>query len=423
MGNDVCKKAIENLPSFFESRLEIDVLGAGIFEPLRKIFNFDESYIFFLNPESVSLKYIFGKNRNFKIGDSFLIDKDINAKFFAFDNILLDDKDSFIQLLNLKSSKSFLIIKLIVKNVVFGFILLCKNEINYYNQEDLEVSKAVGVAISYNLKDVELSELFKYQLKALKDSIIQTKSAYKTIREQNVKIVEADKIKTEFLANVSHELRTPLNAIIGFSESLSSRLFGSLTEKQADYVEEIRVSGIHLLEMINEILDISKIEAREMKLHKTNFLISSAVNEVVNVVKPLMDKKNIAIKQEIDDCDVIADFQKIKQIMYNLLSNAIKFSPEKDEIEIKVYCNKKNLFIEVKDNGGGISPKDQNRIFEKFVQLENTYTKKEGSTGLGLTITKELVEMHKGEISVKSKLNKGSTFIVKLPCLDSAEKL
>lgn len=418
MGNDVCNKAIKYLPSFFESRLELDAHGAGIFEPLRKIFNFDESYIFFLNPESVSLKYIFGKNRNFKVGDSFLIDKDINAKFFSFDNVLSDDKDSFIKLLNLKSSKSFLIIKLIVKNVVFGFILLCKDENNYYTQEDLEVSKTVGVAISYNLKDIELSELFKYQLKALKDSIIQTKSAYKTIREQNVKIVEADKIKTEFLANVSHELRTPLNAIIGFSESLSSRLFGSLTDKQADYVEEIRVSGIHLLEMINEILDISKIEAREMKLHKTNFLISSAVNEVVNVVKPLMDKKNIAIKQEIDDCDVIADFQKIKQIMYNLLSNAIKFSPEKDTIEIKVYFNKINLFIEVKDNGGGISPKDQNRIFEKFVQLENTYTKKEGSTGLGLTITKELVEMHKGEVTVKSKPGKGSTFIVKLPCLE-----
>jgi len=415
MGNDVYKKAIEYLPMFFDSRLQFDTHGAGIFEPLRKILNFDEAYIFFLNPENIRLRYIFAKERNFSVEDTFPIDNEIKSELFSRSNLIFDCENPLAKLLKLEHNKSFLTSKLIIMDTVYGFVLLCKKEKSFYSKADIEIATAVGAVISYNIKDIELSDIFKIQLKALKDGIITTKKAYKTIKEQNIKILEADTIKTDFLANISHELRTPLNAIIGFSESLSNQLFGPLNEKQTEYVKEIHVSGIHLLGMINEILDISKIETKEMKLNLSEFLISLAVNEVVNVVKPLADKKSISIETNILDGNIFADFQKIRQILYNLLSNAIKFSYENGKIGVKVYSEKKNLIIEVKDNGIGIPKKYHERIFEKFFQIENTYTKKESSTGLGLTITKELVEMHKGEITVKSNINQGAAFIVKLP--------
>lgn len=415
MKSDIYKKAIECLPLFFENRIQPDSLGAEIFEPLRKVINFDESYIFFLNPDSVRLKYIFAKDRKYSPDDLFPINDKIKSDLFSGKNLILNSRSFLIKLLKLEHYNSFLILKLFIRDTVFGFIVLCKKEESYYSKEILEVSAAIAPVISYNIKDIELSDIFKTQLKALKEGIIETKRAYKTIKQQNVKILEADKVKNEFLANISHELRTPLNAIIGFSEILSNRLFGELNEKQKEYVDDILVSGIHLLGMINEILDISKIEAHAMKLNRTEFFISQAVSEVVNIVKPLADKKSISIKMEISEGKVFADFQKIRQILYNLLSNAIKFSPEKENINVKVYFSNGHVFLEVADNGIGIAPKDHKRIFEKFVQLENAYTKKESSTGLGLTITKELTGLHGGEITVNSKLNKGATFIVKIP--------
>lgn len=416
MKNDIYKNAIEILPILFDSQLQIDSHGAGIFEPLGQIIKFDEGYIFFLNPDNITLRYLFGKNRKYSVDTIFPIDKEIQLNLFSRENFIIEKNNKLIKNLKLENNNSFLVTKLIIKNTVYGFVLLCKEEESYYNKADIHVMTAVGAAISYNIKDLELSEIFKAQLKALKEGFIQTKSAYKTIKEQNIKILEADKVKTEFLANISHELRTPLNAIIGFSEILSNQFFGKLNEKQLEYVHDINVSGIHLLEMINEILDISKIEAKAMTLNKIQFSILRAIDEVVNIVKPLADKKSISIEKEIaEDKMIYADFQKIRQILYNLLSNAIKFSLDNEKIWVKVYFEKKILYITVKDKGIGIAPNNQSRIFEKFVQLENAYTKKESSTGLGLTITKELVEMHNGKIIVESDLGKGATFIVKIP--------
>lgn len=422
MNKDIYKKAIEYLPMFFEVQLQLDPLGAGIFEPFRKIIDFDEAYIFFLNPDSIRLKYIFSKDRNHSLGDIFPVDMNIKRDLFSVQNNIFSSDNKLIKLLNLANNKSFLTSKLIIRDTVYGFVLLCKKEDSYYKSEHTEISSAIGSVISYKIKDMELSDIFKIQLQALKDGLVQTKLAYKTIKQQNVKIVEADKIKNDFLANISHELRTPLNAIIGFSEVLSNQLFGDLNEKQADYVKDIHVSGIQLLEMINEILDISKIEANAMTLNRTTFSILRVVEEVVNMVTPLADKKAIKLETCIsDDVEVFADFQKIRQVLYNLLSNAIKFSPEKGKISTNVKINKKEFILTVKDSGIGIAPKDQQIIFEKFMQLENSYTKRESSTGLGLTITKEIIEMHGGEISVKSSLGKGAAFIVKIPMLDQKE--
>lgn len=400
--NDVYKNAIELLPSFFDSQLQLDVSGAGIFEPLGKIIGFDEAFIFFLNPESVSLRYQFSKSSKYFIGDVFPIDEKLSAELFSDSNVVVQNDDSLINLLGLGENNSFLITKLVIKNTIFGFVLLCKRVTDFYNTDNINIMKAVSSVISYCVKDMELSEVLNTQLKALAKNVLQVK--------------ESEKIKTEFLANVSHELRTPLNSIIGYSEILNNGFYGILNEKQAEFVNDINVSGVHLLGMINEILDISKIESNAMQLNKTEFEIALAVDEVVNVVKSLADKKKLKINKSVDeDTKISADFQKIKQILYNLLDNAIKFSPENDEICLKAFIFDNNLRIEVSDNGVGIAPENHFKIFDKFLQLENAYIKKESSTGLGLTITKELVQMHGGKISVESDIGKGATFIVELP--------
>lgn len=408
MGNDIYKKTIQNLPMFFDIPMDSNSHGAGIFEPLKNVIDFEQAYVFFLNPDSINLRYIFGKERKIPIGKEISINNEIKNELFTDLNMILDSSNRLIKLLDINSFESFLLVKLVIKNTVYGFMLLCHPDSNSYREDELNISKVIGSVTSYKIKDIELSEIFNVQLKALKDYFIQ-------IKEQNKKILESDKIKTEFLANVSHELKTPLNSIIGFSEILSNQFFGKLNDKQLEYVKDIYVSGIHLTGMINEILDISKIEANAMSLHKTEFSISQAVEEVINTVKPLADKKFIFIEKVISDGKVFADFQKIKQILYNLTSNAIKFTPEKGKIKVEAFFEDNNFIIKVEDNGIGIDFKDQKRIFEKFVQLENTYTKSESSTGLGLTITKELVEMHSGQIKLNSEPDKGSTFTVNIP--------
>jgi len=420
MGNDVYKNAIKYLPTFFDNQVQVDTTGGELFKKLKNVVEFDEGYIFFLNPESIQLKYKFDGQNDLKIEDSFYINDKIKYDLFTLDGAIYDDTSPLINLLELSAEKSFLISKLAIRNTVYGFILLCKAEKSYYTEESVDIVNAVGSIVSYTIKDIELSNVFKIQLKALKDNILETNAVYKTVKEQNIKILEADRVKNEFLANISHELRTPLNAIIGFSEVLSAKLFGDLNEKQSEYVSDIQVSGIHLLGMINEILDISKLEAHAMSLNLTNFSITQAINEIVNVIKPLSDKKFVTVEKNIEeDREIFADFQKISQILYNLLSNAIKFSPENGKIEINVnFKNDKlgdKLVIKIKDNGIGIEEKYHGKIFGKFVQLASSYTKKESSTGLGLTITKQLVEMHGGHISLESEVDKGTTFVVEMP--------
>jgi len=410
--------ALKLIPSLFEINLNSDKDGKFIFEKISKILEFDEAFIYFLNPDSLQLKYSFKKHANYKINDKFSISNDLKKILFSeqVSNITLNSElIKTIGLSELKK-KSFAIAKISIRSTVFGIILLAKKEHNFYSEKDFVLLNSVSSILSYVLKDVELSNVFKIQLKALKDGIIEKQEAYKTIKDQNERILEADKAKNEFLANISHELRTPLNSILGFADILSTEIYGDLNQKQKDYINDIKVSGTHLLGMINEILDMSKIEANAMKIVKSSFPISRALTEVCNILLPLAQKKNIKINAAMQfDFEVFADYQKIQQILYNLVSNAIKYSPENDVVEIAVMHCDKSFKIAVHDNGIGIDPKYHGKIFAKFVQLDSAYTKKESSTGLGLTITKELVELHNGKISLISEINNGSTFIVEIP--------
>jgi signal transduction histidine kinase len=245
----------------------------------------------------------------------------------------------------------------------------------------------------------------------------------------------ASQAKSQFLANMSHELRTPLNAIIGFSEILADKTFGDLNDRQSKYINNILGSGRHLLQLINDILDLSKVEAGRLELTRTSFSAAKALANVQAIVKTLASKKGITLEVQVAPglSEVLADEAKFKQIMYNLLSNAIKFTPEGGKAGVmvtrqtdpKAHPGLEPLFgssgqclrVIVADTGIGIHPRDQGRIFLEFEQVDSSYGRQQQGTGLGLALTKRLIELHGGRIWVESEgvEGKGSRFGFLLP--------
>ena len=270
---------IDKIPSLFEINLNKDNSGSTIFEKLLSIINFDEGFIYFVNPDSLQLKYSYKKHANYKINTIFEFPQSLKKQIFNNSGKVISQGDKFLHIIGLENlnKKSYILAKISVRSTVFGIILLAKKEYNFYSKTDLKNLEAASCILSYILKDMELSNVFKIQLKALKDGITEKHDAYKMIKEQNEKILEADKVKNEFLANISHELRTPLNAILGFTDILGTKIYGDLNGKQEEYLNDIKVSATHLLGMINEILDMSKIEAHAMKIVKSNFQIRFSV--------------------------------------------------------------------------------------------------------------------------------------------------
>ena len=246
---------------------------------------------------------------------------------------------------------------------------------------------------------------------------IQNARLFREIEDKSRQIEAANRHKSEFLANMSHELRTPLNAIIGFSEVLGERLFGELNEKQAEYTDDILTSGRHLLSLINEILDLSKVEAGRMELEVAAFDLPLAIDNARTFVRERATKHGINLDVTIDERlgDFVGDERKIKQILLNLLSNAVKFTPEGGRIGISARQADGSVEISVSDTGVGIAPEDQPKIFEEFRQVGSDYTHKVEGTGLGLTLAKKFVELHGGRIWVESEVGKGSRFIFTLP--------
>jgi GAF domain-containing protein/anti-sigma regulatory factor (Ser/Thr protein kinase) len=246
---------------------------------------------------------------------------------------------------------------------------------------------------------------------------IQNARLFREIEDKSRQIEAANRHKSEFLANMSHELRTPLNAIIGFSEVLQERLFGELNEKQAEYTSDILTSGQHLLSLINEILDLSKVEAGRMELELAPFDLPLAIENARTFVRERAVKHGITLDVDVDDRlgEYVGDERKIKQILLNLLSNAVKFTPEGGRITITANKTDNGAEISVSDTGIGIPPAEQPMIFEEFRQVGGEYAHKKEGTGLGLTLAKKFVELHGGKIWVESEVGKGSTFTFTLP--------
>jgi signal transduction histidine kinase len=239
---------------------------------------------------------------------------------------------------------------------------------------------------------------------------------YRQLERQSAALAVASQHKSEFLASMSHELRTPLNAIIGFSEVLLERMFGELNERQDDYLRDIWSSGKHLLELLNDILDLSKIEAGQMVLSRSKFAVRESLDYCLSMVRERALQQRVLLSLDVDPevGPLDADRLRFRQVVLNLLSNAVKFTPEGGRVDVRAFIRGQDLVVLVADTGVGVQVEDRERIFDSFQQGARSSGQVEG-TGLGLTLSKRILELHGGRIWVESEAGKGSTFGIALP--------
>jgi signal transduction histidine kinase len=245
---------------------------------------------------------------------------------------------------------------------------------------------------------------------------IQNARLFSEIEEKGKQLAVASQHKSQFLANMSHELRTPLNAILGYTELILDGIYGEAPEKAQAVLKRVESNGRHLLGLINDVLDLSKIEAGQLTLTLTDYSMKDVLYNVFSAVEPLANDKKLGFKVEAqpDMPKGHGDERRLTQVVLNLVGNAIKFS-DQGAVVIKATSTNGSFTVAVQDNGPGISPADQGKIFEEFQQADNSATKKKGGTGLGLSISRRIVELHGGKLWVESELGKGSVFQFTLP--------
>jgi signal transduction histidine kinase len=290
---------------------------------------------------------------------------------------------------------------LVWKGKVMGVIAMFKRDLPYFDTAHLGLLALLAQHGAGVLENVRLvSEL----------------------QATNFDLSRASQLKSEFLANMSHELRTPLNAILGFSEILIDQTFGELNERQARYLTNINNSGRHLLDLINDILDLSKIEAGKMELQAEPFRLDGALQEVYTILEPLAGKKGLKVELDVSQAPhrIMADRLRLKQILYNIMSNAVKFTPEGGKVTVRAWSETdrsgdSQTYISVRDTGIGIPPEQVERIFDVFHRLDRGYRSATEGTGLGLALVRRFVQLHGGEVTVASEPNEGSTFTIRIP--------
>lgn len=300
---------------------------------------------------------------------------------------------------------------------VMGTLLVASRDVHSFSSDDIHLLNTIGEGLGPVLKNAQLYRALQEKTRQL---YVQNKKLVRQQQElvEKTKEVEAvSYLKSQFLANVSHELRTPLNVIIGFSELMLDEVPGLVNKEQRQCLDDILASGGHLLNLIDQLLDLAKIESGKMELSRTDVDLLGVIELLRNTMMPILTPRRQSLNVMVEEGlpPVYADEAKLRQVFFNLLSNAIKFTADGGKIRIEAVRNGDWCQVSVVDNGTGIKNEDQTRIFEPFCQLDSTLTKGKSGIGLGLAVVKQIIEKHGGRIWVESEYRKGSRFIFTLP--------
>jgi signal transduction histidine kinase len=305
------------------------------------------------------------------------------------------DEPSVSEIIRRAGYRALLIAPLMRQDHIVGFLVVRRKEPGLFPKETVDLLKTFAAQSVLAIQNARL---------------------FSEIDEKSRQLEVESRHKSQFLANMSHELRTPLNAVLGYTELILDQIYGEAPGKMRQVLERVQANGRHLLSLINDVLDLAKIEAGQLTLSLGDYSLKEVVHGVVDAVEPLAAGKGLALKAELPAQLPIAhgDERRVAQVLLNLVGNAIKFT-DKGEVAVKASAANGSLTVAVCDSGPGISAADQARIFDEFQQADNSTTRTKGGTGLGLAIAKRIIEMHGGRIWVESDLGKGSRFFFTLP--------
>jgi len=314
------------------------------------------------------------------------------------------------------TTHSIMCVPLQTKGQTIGAIEALNKEGTVFSPDDLRILISLAAPAATAIENARLYQTLAEERASLAQRVAERTTDLQTANEE---LARSAKLKDEFLANMSHELRTPLTAILGLCEVLKLEVYGDLNERQIKSVSNIDESGRHLLALINDILDLSKIEAGKLEMHIHPVSVNAVCQTSLQFIKQIANKKQLNLTVKLDDANPIlqADERRLKQILVNLLSNAVKFTPDNGHVGLKVVSSvsQNMIYITVWDSGIGISPEDMKRLFKPFVQLDNSLSRQHTGTGLGLVLVSRMVELHLGKITVESDVGLGSRFTISLP--------